>query len=151
MKIRMPATRACYPASRNEPDRLLCWIPRHELEQLAAEGRVKPEVLEYYPSGLEVRVSRQGFEEFGLDLGLDPKQLYEAYRTLRQAGALPASGFVAGAHLEQVARGVPLREVLTSHEDSAPGVDHALREVLTLPEPEWTDGEDARAVMGKLG
>jgi hypothetical protein len=157
MKIRMPATRACYPASRNEPDRLLCWIPRHELEQLAAEGRVKPEVLEYYPSGLEVRLSRQGFEEFGLDLGVDPKQLYEAYRALRQANALPASGTVAGAHLEQVARGVPLREVLSLHgaaapqADSVPGVDHALREVGTLPEPEWTVGEDARAVMGRLG
>jgi hypothetical protein len=157
MKIRMPATRAVYPASRNEPDRLLCWIPRQEIEPLAAEGRVKPEVLEYYPSGLEVRLSRQGFEEFGLDLGVAPKRLYEAYRALRQAGALPASGIVAGAHLEQVARGVPLPEVLTPHEDSAPQADgaphgvHAPRGVLTLPEPEWTDGEDARAVMGKLG
>lgn len=132
MKIRLPASRAIYPASRNEPDRLLCWIPRHELEQLAIEGRVKPEVLEYYPSGLEVRVSRPGFDEFGLDLGVDPKVLYEAYRALRQAGALPSSGFVAGAHLEQAAR------------------RGLLREVLSLPEPEWTDGEDARTVMTKL-
>ena len=139
MKIRMPATRACYPASRNEPDRLLCWIPRHELEQLAADGRVKAEVLEYYPSGLEVRLSRPGFDEVGLDLGVDPKALYEAYRALRDAGALPASGTVAGAHLEQAAKSVSLRE------------DRTLRDILTLPEPEWTDGEDARAVMGKLG
>ena len=133
MKIRLPAARACYPASRNEPHRLLCWIPRHELEQLAAEGRVDAEVLEYYPSGLEVRLSRRGFEEFGLDLGVDPDKLYEAYQALRQAGALPKSGFVAGAHLEQAARGGSLLEALP-----------------TLPEPEWTDGEDARIVMGKL-
>ena len=132
MKIRMPASRACYPASRNEPDRLLCWIPRHELEQLAAEGRVKPDVLEYYPSGLEVRLSRPGFDEFGLDLGVDPDKLHEAYRALRRAGALPKSGIVAGAHLEQEARG------------------GSLQAILTLPEPEWTDGEDARIVMGKL-
>jgi hypothetical protein len=132
MKIRMPSTRACYPASRNEPDRLLCWIPRRELEQLAAEGRLKPEALEYYPSGLEVRLSRPGFDEVGLDIGIAPEVLYEAYRTLSQAGALPASGIVAGARLEQAAAG-----------GLAP-------EGLTLPEPEWTDGEDARIVMGRL-
>ena len=132
MKIRMPSSRACYPASRNEPHRLLCWIPRHELEQLAAEGRVAPDVLEYYPSGLEVRLSRPGFAEFGLDLGVDPKKLYDVYQALRQAGALPKSGIVAGAHLEQAAR------------------RGALREILALPEPEWTDGEDAHTVMGKL-
>ena len=132
MKIRMPSSRACYSASRNEPHRLLCWIPRHELEQLAAEGRVDAEVLEYYPSGLEVRLSRPGFDEFGLDLGVDPNKLREVYQALRQAGALPKSGFVAGAHLEQAAR------------------HGSLHEVLTLPEPEWTDGEDARIVMGKL-
>ena len=138
MKIRMPATRAFYPASRNEPDRLLCWIPRHELEQLAAEGRVKPEVLEYYPSGLEVRLSRPGFEEFGLDLGVDPVALFDAYRALRKAKALPKSGIVAGAHLQQAAEGGAL-----------PG-DGAPHDVFALPEPEWTDGEDARTVMGKL-
>jgi hypothetical protein len=132
MKIRMPSSRACYPASRNEPHRLLCWIPRRELEQLAAEGRVDADILEYYPSGLEVRVSQPGFDAFGLDLGVDPTKLYEAYQTLRQAGALPKSGFVAGAHLEQAAR------------------RGSLHEILTLPEPEWTDGEDARTVMERL-
>ena len=138
MKIRMPSSRAVYPASRNEPDRLLCWIPRDELEQLAAEGRVDPDLLEYYPSGLEVRLSRPGFDEVGLDLGVDPKDLHAAYRALREARALPASGVVAGAHLEQAVR------------SGSPREDHTLRDGLTLPEPEWTDGEDARTVMGRL-
>jgi hypothetical protein len=142
MKIRMPLNRACYPASRNEPHRLLCWIPRRGLERLAAEGRVAADVLEYYPSGLEVRVSRHGFDEFGLDLGVDPDKLYEAYQALRQAGALPKSGVVAGARLEQLARST-----------GGAAMDYAelpaaLPEV--LPEPEWSDGEDARTVMGKL-
>jgi hypothetical protein len=132
MRIRMPATRACYPSSRNEPDRLLCWIPRDELEQLAAEGRVDAKTLEYYPSGLEVRVSREGFREFGLDLGVDPERLHETYQALRQARALPESGYVSGAHLEEVAqRG-------------------SIRGGRILPEPEWTDGQDPRVVMGKL-
>ncbi len=133
MRIRMPAVRALYPASRNEPDRLLLWIPRHELEQLAAGGRVKPETLEYYPSGLEVRVSRQGFAEFGLDLGIDPDTLHSDYRALRDAGGLPKSGIVAADRLEQAAEG-----------------DAASRNLFALPEPEWTDGKDARIVMGNL-
>jgi hypothetical protein len=145
MKIRLPARRAYYPASRNEPHRLLCWIPRRELEQLAAEGRVKAELLEYYPSGLEVRVSRPGFDEFGLDLGVDPDKLCEAYQALREAGALPESGLVAGARLEQVAESTG-RAAVDFAAHAVP-----LRKALTLPEPEWTDGEDARTVMQKLG
>jgi hypothetical protein len=137
MKIRMPKNRACYPASRNEPDRLLCWIPREELEELAAQGRVAADVVEYHPSGLEVRLSRPGFEEFGLDLGVEPETLYEAYQALRHAGALPKSGFVAVAHLAQVAR-------------SAHGAAPGLHEALASPEPEWTDGEDPRTVMERL-
>ena len=144
MKIRMPKNRACYPASRNEPDRLLYWIPRRQLEQLAAQGRVDAEILEYYPSGLEVRVSRRGFDEVGLDLGVDPDKLFEAYQALRQAGALPKSGFVAGAHLEQMARSAG-GAAMDFGVDAVPP-----HEVLTLPEPKWTDGEDARAVMQRL-
>jgi len=155
MKIRMPATRACYAASRNEPDRLLCWIPRQELEQLAAEGRIKADVLEYYPSGLEVRLTRQGFAEFGLDLGVDPGELRAAYQALREAGALPASGFVAGAHLEEMARRAalpaPAREAGPAEAFALPAPAHAAPpEPLASPEPEWTEGEDARTVMGKL-
>jgi hypothetical protein len=143
MKIRLPASRACYPASRNEPDRLLCWIPRHELEQLAAEGRVKPEVLEYYPSGLEVRLSREGFAEIGLDLGVDPKELYRAYQALRQAGALPESGVVAGSYLEQAAR---------STGGGAGALERpAPRDLsLAVPEPGWTEGDDPRTAMQRL-
>ena len=140
MKIRMPARRAYYPASRNEPHRLLCWIPRHELEQLAAEGRVDPEILDDYPSGLEVRLSRPGFAEFGLDLRVDPDRLYQLYQALRQAKALPKSGLVAGARLEELAA-------------SAGGAAMAaplLPDGVSLPEPEWTGGEDARSVMQDL-
>jgi hypothetical protein len=86
---------------------------------------------------LEVRLSRPGFDEVGLDLGFDPKALYEAYQALRRAGALPESGIVAGEHLEQAAAGGFPPGVL------APGG-------AALPEPEWTDGEDARSVMGRL-
>ena len=143
MKIRMPTSRACYPASRNEPDRLLCWIPREELEQLAAEGRVQADVLEYYPSGLEVRLSREGFAELGLDLGVDPKELHRAYLALRQAGALPKSGVVAGADLEQAARS-------TGGAADALEVASARDMILPLPEPGWTDGDDPRTAMQRL-
>jgi hypothetical protein len=87
MKIRVPRERAYYPASRNEPDRLLCWLPPEDLQELVRQGRAQDDILDYYPSGLEVEVTRQGLEEFRLDLGATPEALQEAYQTLRQQDA----------------------------------------------------------------
>ena len=100
-------------------------------------------MLEYYPSGLEVRLSREGFAELGLDLGVDPKELYRAYQALRQAGALPKSGVVAGADLEQAAR---------STDGAADALESAAPRdvVFALPEPGWTDGDDPRTAMQRL-
>jgi hypothetical protein len=146
MQIHMPRARAYYLASENEPDFLLCWIPVDELARLADEGRVAPEALEDYPEGLELEVSPAAFEELGLDLGLSPEEIKGVYAGLRQVGALPASGMVDGARLETEARGLA----------AVPGDFEALGAPLSfssgkpLPEPEMTDGEDARTVMQRL-
>jgi hypothetical protein len=146
MPIQMPRARAYYLASENEPDYLLCWIPADELARLAGEGRLAPETLEDYPEGLELEVSSAAFEELGLDLGLSPEEIKGAYAGLRQAGALPQSGMVDGARLEAEARGLA----------AVPGDFEALGAPLPfssgtpLPEPEMTDGEDARTVMQRL-
>lgn len=144
MKIRIPTSRAYYPASRNEPEQLLCWIPARELAQLAAEGRIQTGLLEDYPSGLEVPVTRRGFGEFALDLGIEPEVLSRAYLDLHRAGALPESGYVAGAELERVAA--------PAHPTAAPSAGDVLPPRLgqKLSEPEWSDGEDARSVMQQL-
>ena len=146
MKIRTPKVRAYYAASQNEPEWLLCWIPPDDLAQLASQGRVRSDIVADYANGLEVEVTSQGFEEFGLDLDVSPSALQEAYERLREADALPESGIVAADQLEAVAKEAASRPVSFGLAPAPP----SLERVEKLPEPEWTDGDDARAVMRQL-
>jgi hypothetical protein len=107
---------------------------------------VAPEVLEDYPGGLELEVSPAAFEEVGLDLGPSPAAIKGAYAGLREAGALPPSGMVDGATLESEAQGLA---ALPDH-FAAPRVPLPFAPGETLPEPEMTEGEDARTVMQRL-
>lgn len=146
MKIRTPSVRAYYSASQNEPEWLLCWIPPDDLAQLASQGRVRADVVDDYVNGLEVEVTSQGFEEFELDLDVSPDALRDAYERLRTEDALPESGIVSADHLEAVAREATSRPVSFGIAPAPP----ALERIEKLPEPEWTDGDDARAVMRQL-
>lgn len=146
MKISMPKERAYYAASPNEPEYLLCWIPADDLEDLASQGKVQQDILEYYPSGLEVEVSRQGLDEFKLDLGASPEALQKAYQALLRQNALPESGMVAAASLEQmVQNGMGAGGPLEAARAALP-FGHGGK----LPGPEMTDGADPRSVMQQL-
>jgi hypothetical protein len=143
MKISVPNERAYYPASPNEPERLLCWIPPDDLKDLVRQGKVQDDILDYYPSGLEVEVSSQGLEEFKLDLGASPEVLQKAYQTLRRKHNLPKSGMAAAASLEEMVQGpAKVGGFLKSPLLSEPGKK--------VPEPEMTDGADPRSVMQQL-
>jgi hypothetical protein len=143
MKISVPNERAYYPASPNEPDRLLCWIPPGDLAELVRQGRVQDDILDYYPSGLEVEVTQESLDQFKLDLGASAEELQEAYRGLRRQHALPKSGMVVAASLEEIVQSpAKVRGFLKS-----PVVPGAVEK---LPEPEMTDGADARSVMQQL-
>ena len=144
MKIRVPRTRAYYTASMNEPEWLFCWIPPDDLQQLAAAGKVRPGILEEHPSGLEVEVSQRGFDEFDLNIGMEPGALYKAYATLRTMEALPESGILAADQLEGL---------VTSAAAGAADLESGALTIADgegLPEPEWTDGDDPRTAMQQL-
>jgi hypothetical protein len=141
MKIRVPKERAYYPASPNEPDRLLCWIPPDDLANLVHQGQVQDDILDYFPSGLEVEVSKQGLAQFQLKLGATPEALQEAYQTLRRQGALPKSGMVAGAGLEELLQG--------PDKVGAPGDVHPAG-AKKLRGPGMTKGVYPRSVMRQL-
>ena len=152
MKISLPEKRAYYPASKNEPDYLLCWIPAAELAELASEGRVARDISGDYPGGLEIEVSASAFEDVELDLGVEPKTLRQAYVRLferKRRGephALPESGSVDGAWLEEVARAAegPLEVFAVG-----PGaLDFSVGG--SPPEPKMSDGQDALTVMQNL-
>lgn len=150
MQIKTPKRRAYYPASRNEPYHLLCWIPVEELERMVQDGHAPPEILDDYPDGLEVEVSTSAFSELDIDIGVSPEAIQEAYARFQTEGQLPPSGIVDGASLENEALGAFAKGVLGFEPvRSAEGMMSKSPSTLgqALPEPEMTDGEDPRTVM----
>ena len=151
MKISVPETRAYYPASKNEPEYLLCWVPATELAQLVDQGRVARDILEDYPGGVEIEVSASAFEEVEMDLGVSPEAIKQAYESLwerKRHGdptALPESGRVDGAWLEDVAR-VAASGLFPFAIDA--GLEFAAGE--RPPQPKMSGGQDARTVMQNL-
>jgi len=147
-KIKIPKERAYYLASKNEKDRLLCWIPVEEYEHLIQEGHIPQHILDDYPDGLETEVSRPGFNEFQVDLGVSPETIKQAYADLLMRGLLPRSGTVAGAKLESIAREIEQSGAKGNMEWLATAGDESILQ--ELPEPAMTDGEDAMIVMRDL-
>ncbi len=150
--ISTPRRRTYYPASPTETDRLLLWIPRDELEGMVEEDLLPRTVLEEYPDGAEVEVTRAGFDELGIDLGVSPEALTAVYAHALERGEVPPSGMVDGASLERVAREVPEIDVATGPPRIRP---EALERIppLTereLPEPEMTEGEEAETFLRDL-
>ena len=140
MKISIPEARAYYPASKNEPDYLLCWIPAGELAQLANEGRIARDILDDYPGGLEIEVTDSAFEALGLDLGISAEAIRRAYANL------PEPELVDGAWLEEKAIAAELAPVAF---DIGPGLAGAVSGE-AVPKPSMSDGQDARSVMQNL-
>ena len=143
-KIRTPEKRAYYPASENEQDRLLCWIPKEEFDSMVQDGRIPQELADDYPGGVEVEVSASAFDEFGVDLGITPEDIARTYAVLRTQSTLPESGIVDGASLES-----HVRRIMRVGWNAAPGLRPAALG-LRLSEPRWTSGDDAAAVMSNL-
>ena len=140
MKISIPEARAYYPASKNEPDYLLCWIPAGELAQLANEGRIARDILDDYPGGLEIEVTAEAFEAVELDLGISAEAIRRAYADL------PEPEVVDGAWLEKKALAAELEPVDFGIELAPAGP--LSKEA--MPKPKMSDGQDARSVMQNL-
>lgn len=135
MKIRTPAKRAYYPASPNEITRLLLWIP-HNMMQLMVQEELLPAYLqEDYPDGLEVEVTEEAFEAYGIMLPVTPTQIKRAYVKLLVDKSLPSSRMVDGMALEAMAAG---------------GLLPSFSIARSFPEPDMTDGEDPMTVLRRL-
>ena len=103
-KLKLPGTRSYHSASPNEPEWLMCWIPRGNLAELVGQNRVRHDIRRHFPQGLEVEVSEDAFAKIGLDLGIHPDLLVRTYLDLREAGRLHPSGVVQAKSLEGLAR-----------------------------------------------
>jgi hypothetical protein len=148
MPIRLPLERTYYPASRDEPEQLLCWIPPHELEALIKAGRAPARLRDEHPLGLELEVSAHALSQAGIELPAPADSLKAAYLKLRNERRLPASGYVQATYLEQGTRDnhAPL---ITAAADMIAEPEGVLPSGLA-PEPAMSAGEEPDAAMRRL-
>lgn len=110
MPIKVPKERAYYYELSRQRDRLIYWIPKEELERMAAEGKVNKKILKDYPEGVDIEVYRDRFDEFkekyDLPLAFDADELMHAFQIVRKkmTKMSPRTGFVNGKELENLAK-----------------------------------------------
>jgi hypothetical protein len=98
--IAIPKKRAYYPASKNEEDRILCWIPREELEDKVKRKILPKQVLVNHPDGVEIDLLPDAFKEFKLDPKIDPTKIRKHFARLRRKKMIEDDGLVDAAKLE---------------------------------------------------
>ena len=102
--IKLPKKIVIYPQKRSKPDYLLCWIPTDGFAQVAMNQETREELETDYPNGLEVELSEDGLEEFGIQFAASPEELRQAYLELNDQAVLPESGMIEVASLEKFIR-----------------------------------------------
>ena len=152
MAIKVPRERVYYLSSENEPDDLLCWIPAVQYGQvvdpdLADRQRQVEKLKKYYPAGLEVPVTDEGFAEFKIKLGKEPAQLQEEFKRSKEQKSLPQSGLLKADFVEQPEAAEEQPRFLGPMRG---GAGPAPGERGKAPEPEMDEGEDPGAGFSKL-
>lgn len=101
MTISIPLARAYYPA-RTGLTRILCWLPKDELMNMINRGDAPDDIIEDFPSGLEIEVSAEALDEYEIKLGFPPESICRAYSYFMDRGSMDKSGLVDGASLERI-------------------------------------------------
>lgn len=99
--IKLPKKIVIYPQKLERPDYLLCWIPPDSYQQVTSEARDEEELSRFYPNGIEVELSEDGLDEFGIQLPVPADELRQVYLELNELGTLPESGMVEVYVLEE--------------------------------------------------
>lgn len=114
MTIKSPKEAVYYYEASGGEFRLVYFIPLEELERLAQDGRIEAAVLEDYPDGVDLNVTKPDFDEFQELYGYrpenDPEELRRAFFAMLSATrgwrSFRGSGFIPAADLEPVAETV---------------------------------------------
>ena len=100
--IKLPKKIVIYPQKRSKPDYLLCWIPSDRYQDVAINAEAEGELKSDYPNGIEIELSEDGLQEFGIQLNASPEKLRQAYLELNSEDALPKSGMIEAAMLKKI-------------------------------------------------
>jgi hypothetical protein len=114
MTIKTPKEIVYYPVSRNESDRLMCWIPYDELKKMVDKNKVDKKILIDYPDGLDIEITDEELKEFrdiyGLKLKSKPKSLLLAYEFLKDKKMIKAPRYINGKNLDILSKQVTASE-----------------------------------------
>jgi hypothetical protein len=119
--IKLPKKIVIYPQKLDVPDYLLCWIPPESFQDVSGNSQVEEELTKYYPNGLEIELSDDEFDEFGIRFETTPEKLHQAYLELADKGMFPASGMVE-------------LEILTAYIEER-GSGHSINEITDTTQP----------------
>ena len=140
MTISIPIARAYYPA-RTGSTRILCWLPKDELERMINRGDAVDDIIEDFPSGLEIEVSVEALVEYEIKLGFSPELICRTYLYFRDRGSVDKSGLVDGATLERI-----LKQALGIRAGSnlEENLEQAFSRETILPKPGMSEGSDPK-------
>ncbi|NOQ23186.1 MAG: hypothetical protein GQ565_11135 [Candidatus Aegiribacteria sp.] len=138
MTISIPLARAYYPA-RTGSTRILCWLPIGELKKMINSGDAPDDIIEDFPSGLEIEVSAEALDEYEIKLGFSPESICRVYSYFQDRGSVNKSDLVDGASLERI-----LKQALAIRTGN--NLEENLEQVFSraeiLPKPGMSDGTD---------
>lgn len=109
MPIPVPVNRAYYYERGPARSRLYYWIPPDDLKKIESENVLKRPITKDYPSGIDVEVTKDKYEEmsrvYGLVLKSDPDDLLKAFDSITESmkGQFPRTGYIQGKYLEDMA------------------------------------------------
>jgi hypothetical protein len=118
--IKLPNEMVIYPQSEHNLAYLLCWVTPQDYAELAASPQALQELQRFHPDGVEIPLTQEALEEYGLQLPVSLEALKRAYQGLMESGSLGERRMVKGDALIEIARH-------TEHEEVAP-------EALAAPE-----------------
>lgn len=110
MAMQIPKERTYYYECTEKKVRLLHWIPVNVLRDMVNKGKAKKAILRDYPHGLDIKVSRDVFDEFrkkySLVLDVDPEDVWKAFRALwlKEKKSFLGSGYIKRTYLEPLAK-----------------------------------------------
>lgn len=138
MTFSIPKVRAYYPA-RNGSNRILCWLPEDELKALIQRGDAPGDIIEDFPSGLEIEVSQDSLDEYEIRLGYSPESICTAYQYFKNRDSIDISGLVDGASLERILKQALSTAAGNSLEDK---LEMVVARGTIIPKPDMSVGTD---------
>ena len=109
MQISVPLEPTYYYEITGKGKRLLYWIPGDVLKSMVAQGRANKSILQDFPDGVDIKVTKEDFADFerkyGLKLGVDPEAVWNAFiaLALMDEAKYRGVGYIQQSMLEPIA------------------------------------------------